>query len=211
MVNISWLSSTICTWCRPWSEQLPCTTFCEKSCGNMPRSACTTERRASGIVVVLSQTGATFSKKQQGPWTPAPEFGVAVTRTDPRTRESPSWAPPGRQEFVERELAKIIADHSELLTRIPDVQDLQCAWLLLLCCRAARANFYIRTIRPELPANFARSHDDQIWQCFCNLLRIRPDAVAASAKAATSLSLVAGDWGLVKLGRFLENGVGTPS
>ena len=27
--------------------------------------------------------------------------------------------PVGRQEFVERELAKIIADHSELLTRIP--------------------------------------------------------------------------------------------
>ena len=91
--------------------------------------------------------------------------------------------PVGRQEFVERELAKIITDHSELLTRIPEVQDLQCAWLLLLYCGAARANFYIRTIRPELTANFARSHDDQIWQCFCNLLRIRPDAVAASAKA----------------------------
>ena len=94
MVNVSWLSLTICTWCRPRSEQLPCTTFCEKSCGNMPRSACTTERRVSGIVVVLSQTGATFSKKRQGPWTRAPEFGGAATRTDLRTKESPSWAPP---------------------------------------------------------------------------------------------------------------------
>ena len=70
--------------------------------------------------------------------------------------------PVGRQKFVERELAKIITDHSELLTRIPEVQDLQCAWLLLLYCGAARANFYIRTIRPELTANFPRSHDDQI-------------------------------------------------
>ena len=42
--------------------------------------------------------------------------------------------PVGWPEFVERELAKILANHSELLTRIPEVQDLQCAWLLLLYC-----------------------------------------------------------------------------
>ena len=112
--------------------------------------------------------------------------------------------PVGRQEFVERELAKIIADHSELLTRIPEVQDLQCAWLLLLYCGAARANFHIRTIRPELTANFAWSHHDQILQCFCNLLRIRLDAVAASAKAATSLPLVAGGLGLRSALRLRE-------
>ena len=51
-----------------------------------------------------------------------------------------------------------------------------------------RGPFYIRTIRPELTANFARSHDDQIC-CFCRLLRSRPDAVAPNAKAATSLPL----------------------
>ena len=112
--------------------------------------------------------------------------------------------PVGRQEFVEQELAKIIADHSELLTRIPSVQDLQCAWLLLLYCGAARANFYIRTIRPELTANFARSHDDQIWHCFCRLLRIGPDAVAPSAKAATSLPLAAGGLGLRSAFRLRE-------
>ena len=38
--------------------------------------------------------------------------------------------PVGRQEFVESELAKIVANHRELLTRIPEVQDLQCACLL---------------------------------------------------------------------------------
>ena len=48
--------------------------------------------------------------------------------------------------------------------------------------RGSEANFYI--------------HDDQTWQCFCSLLRIRPDAVAASAKTATSLPLVAGGLGL---------------
>ena len=95
--------------------------------------------------------------------------------------------PVGRQEFVEQEIAKIIADHSELLTRIPSVQDLQCAWLLLLYCGETRANFYIRTIRPELTANFARSHDDQIWHCFCRLLRIRRSGAQCegSHKSAT--------------------------
>ena len=63
--------------------------------------------------------------------------------------------PVGRPEFVERELAKILADHSELLTRILEVQDLQCAWLLLLFCGGGRANFYIRTVRPELTAAFS--------------------------------------------------------
>ena len=116
MVSVSWFSSTICSWCRLRSEQLPCTTFCEKSCGNMPRPACTTTRRASGIVVVLSQTGATFSKKRQGPWTRAPEFGRAV-RTDLRTRESPSWAPPwGGKNSLNGNLPRSLRDHSELFT-----------------------------------------------------------------------------------------------
>ena len=112
--------------------------------------------------------------------------------------------PVGRPEFVERELAKILANHSELLTRIPEVQDLQCAWLLLLCCGAARANFYIRTVRPELTAAFSRGHDEQIWQCFCGLLRIGPDAVAPSAKAAATLPLAAGGLGLRSALRLRE-------
>ena len=179
MVNVSGLSSTRGV---DSGAHCCCAQYFARSCSNMPRSACTTERHASGIVVVLSQTGATFSK-QQGSWTRAPEFGGAVTRI------TILGTPVERQEFVERELAKIIADHSELLTRIHEVQDLQCAWLLFLYCGAARANFHIRTTT---------------WQCFCNLLRIRPDAVAASAKAATSLPLVAGRFGLRSALRLRE-------
>ena len=66
-----------------------------------------------------------FSRKQQRPWTRAPEFGGAVTRTDQRTKESPSWVPPwGDKNSLN---GNIIADRSELFTRIPDMQDLQCA------------------------------------------------------------------------------------
>ena len=42
--------------------------------------------------------------------------------------------PVGRPEFVERELQKVIASHTQFLQRIPGVKDLQCAWLLLLYC-----------------------------------------------------------------------------
>ena len=49
--------------------------------------------------------------------------------------------PVGRPEFVERELAKILADHSALLTRIPEVQDLLCAWLLLLHMWSGESEF----------------------------------------------------------------------
>ena len=50
-------------------------------------------------------------------------------------------------------------------------------WLLLLCCGAARANFHIRTIRPELSVEFSQRHEEQIWHCFCKLLNAPPDAV----------------------------------
>ena len=112
--------------------------------------------------------------------------------------------PVGRPEFVESALAKILANHRELLTRIPEVQDLQCAWLLLLYCGAARANFYIRTIRPELSAEFSQRHDEQMWHCFCKLLKTPPDAVAVSVSKAATLPLTSGGLGLRSAWRLRE-------
>ena len=45
--------------------------------------------------------------------------------------------PVRHQEFVKQELLKIFAEHSNLVLKIPEVKDLQCAWLLLLywCCQ----------------------------------------------------------------------------
>ena len=74
--------------------------------------------------------------------------------------------PVGHQEFVKQELLKTVAEHSKLLLKIPEVKDLQCAWLLLLYCGVARANFYLRTVRPELTEEFSQMHDEQIWRCF---------------------------------------------
>ena len=69
-----------------------------------------------------------------------------------------------------------LADHSELPMQIPQVQ-VQYAWLLLFYCGAARVNIHIRTIRPELTTEITQMHDEQIWHCFCRLLRIARDAV----------------------------------
>ena len=43
--------------------------------------------------------------------------------------------PVGNQEVVKQELLKTIAEHSNLLLKIPEVKDFQCAWLLLQCCK----------------------------------------------------------------------------
>ena len=70
--------------------------------------------------------------------------------------------PVGTPEFVLRQLEVKAEEHQALLQRIPDMKDLQCAWLVLLYCAGARANFYIRTVSPSLSHAFATQHDTQI-------------------------------------------------
>ena len=70
------------------------------------------------------------------------------------------------------------------------------AWCLLLYCAAARANFWLRTVLPELSGDFAREHDASLWRCMCQLLHINPATIDVSAKASASLPLAAGGLGL---------------
>ena len=55
-------------------------------------------------------------------------------------------------------------DQDVLLERIPAVPDMQAAWLLLSHCASARANFVLRTVRPELAREFCVSHDAAMWE-----------------------------------------------
>ena len=55
--------------------------------------------------------------------------------------------PLGSAEFVQRELAELSVKHQSLLDRIPQVQDLQSAWLLLLFCAIPRPNYFLRVSR----------------------------------------------------------------
>ena len=102
----------------------------------------------------------------------------------------------GRPEFVVNTLFRIAERQGEFLQKIPDVKDLQCAWLILLYCGVTRATFYTRSVRPDLIENFSGQHDEQVWRCFCELVGVAPEAPAASVRASTILPLAAGGLGL---------------
>ena len=60
--------------------------------------------------------------------------------------------------------------HSVLLDRIPVVQDLQSAWLLLLYCTNTWANYWLRGVPPEDVAQFASEHDVATQTCLSRLI-----------------------------------------
>ena len=80
-------------------------------------------------------------------------------------------SPLGHRAFVARHLERTSTKHQVLLDRIPLVQDVQSAWLLLLHCACARANYLLRVVRPSAAVNFAETHDRAVWQCLANILR----------------------------------------
>ena len=82
--------------------------------------------------------------------------------------------PIGRPEYVEDFLVRKSSEHDILFTRIPAVEDLQSGWLLLLMCGATRANFWLRTVRPDLTRSFSEHHDASVWQCMVQLMSVDP-------------------------------------
>ena len=83
-----------------------------------------------------------------------------------------------------------------LLDCIPMVPDVQSAWLLLLHCASARANFQLKVVRPSTVEKFARTHDAGLWQCFSTLLRIDPSQWESTVQEATTLPMSLGGLGL---------------
>ena len=90
-------------------------------------------------------------------------------------------APLGHPEFVAAHLARTVTEHEVLLRRIPSMQDLQNAWLLLLHCAAAKATYLTRVLPPQWSAAFATAHDQGLWHCMCRLLNVVPDQVRHQA------------------------------
>ena len=78
--------------------------------------------------------------------------------------------PLGQADFVAAQLQERLQDHQLLLDRIPEVPDLQSAWALLLHCASARANYFLRVVRPELVSEVAEGHDEGLWRCLCRML-----------------------------------------
>ena len=104
--------------------------------------------------------------------------------------------PLGHPDFVHNQLQHVREHQQTLLGRIPLVPDVQSCWALLLHCVAARANYFIRVVPPELSAEFATSHDNALWMCLSRVLDVPPDACTRSAKDAVSLPLAFGGMGV---------------
>ena len=100
--------------------------------------------------------------------------------------------PVGTPEFVLQQLEQKVVEHETFLQRIPELMDLHCAWLLLLFCGVARANFFLRTVSPALSHSFAARHDEQIWRCSPILWALAQIAVCHSAKITALLQLAVG-------------------
>ena len=78
-----------------------------------------------------------------------------------------------------------------LLEHIPDVADLQCAWLLLLYSANARSTYLLRLVPPDLAEPFAEAHGTAILTCMANLITgdatPLPPPAAAQARLPTRL------------------------
>ena len=75
--------------------------------------------------------------------------------------------PLGHPSFVEAQLT----EQRTFLERIPEVEDLQSAWSLLVHSASMRANCLLRVVEQSV-VNYAGAHDDGMWRCFCRILRI---------------------------------------
>ena len=54
---------------------------------------------------------------------------------------------------------------------IPQVPDVQGAWLLLVFCASTRANCFLRAVAPEFTLEFAERHDEQVFKCLSKVLQ----------------------------------------
>ena len=79
--------------------------------------------------------------------------------------------PLGHHDSVQAELELVATDHQVLLDRIPCFPDVHSAWLLLLHCAQARANYMLRMIPPEAVREFARRYDAELFQCVGHILQ----------------------------------------
>ena len=110
--------------------------------------------------------------------------------------------PIGRGELVRVFLEKKNKEHETLFQRIPWLNDPQSAWLLLLMCASTRANFWLRSVHPDLTEAFALQHAN-VWTCLDTILG--SPSVPGMAKVLASLSFSVGGLGLSSAHRNRES------
>ena len=152
----------------------------------MPTSASTQAKQESGTAAATDQQTLT-----RGPDTwvgdralPPEQQGLTVL-----------GAPVGTEQYVQQFLQNTLRSHRPLLEQLPDIQDLQAAWLLLLYTASPRSNYLLRLLPPAQTIAFAASHDLAISQCLSQLLQANELPVHALARA--HLPLAMGGLGLI--------------
>ena len=105
--------------------------------------------------------------------------------------------PLGTPAYAAAHAAERLAEEKRLLAELPELPDLQCAWLLLYFSAAARANPLLRVVPPEGIANYAKPHDDEVWATLCSLLHVDPkDPEVEDARDLGTLPMRLGGLGL---------------
>ena len=114
--------------------------------------------------------------------------------------------PLGHPAYVRSRLAAVSEKHDQLIAQILSVSDLQCAWILLLYCAAARPNYLLRVVHPGLTARFAAHYDASLRRALSQLVSAPPthmfwDVVSLpfsrgglGLRSAVLTTWMAGDW-----------------
>ena len=103
--------------------------------------------------------------------------------------------PLDHHDFVRQHLSNVHEEHQPLLTRIPLLADVQSAWLLLVHCAQARANFLIRAI----------NHARRLWWCLGQVLGTDLEQCEARMRDVATLALVLGGLGLRSAARTSQS------
>ena len=141
--------------------------------------------------MVLPQRVLKLWGRQLEEWTQRPWCGGATQISQQIVKVSSFWA--SLWAIQSSCLVSSSRRHRTLLDRIPAMQDLQSAWVLLSCCASSKGQFLDEDDKPRKA--FAQEHDRGIWRCLCQLLHVDPESVSPSA-AAPSLPLSSGGLGL---------------
>ena len=98
-------------------------------------------------------------------------------------------APIGTEQYVQQFLRHSLANHKPLLDQLPQIADLQAAWLLLLYTASPRSNYLLRLLPPARTRGFAADHDLEVTRCLTQLLQTNQLPVDAAARAHLPLAM----------------------
>ena len=90
---------------------------------------------------------------------PPPARGVVILGT-----------PVGSREFIASHAQTRMAEEQRLLDMLGHVPDAQCAWILLRYCASPRANHLMRMVPPDQLREYARLHDEAVWNALRAIL-----------------------------------------